>query len=137
MKTPKTPESIHMTDWPKLEKEKIDEKLEEKMKMVSQIVEGGSNIRNKIKIPLRQPLQDMVVVMKEPLNEFSDLIAKQVNVKEVVFGKEPQGKYEELETPKFTLFLNKELTPKLKKDCCQEVVIFFSFFLSQPVDFSF
>ena len=123
MKTPQTPESIHMTDWPKLEKEKIDEKLEENMKMISQIIEGGSNIRNKIKIPLRQPLQDMVVVMKEPLNEFSDLIAKQVNVKEVVFGKEPQGEYEELETPKFTIFLNKELTPKLKKEGVTREVI--------------
>ena len=116
-------ESIHLLNWPGFDESKIDKKLEERMENAALIIEGVSNLRNKVKVNLRQPLSDIIVIMKEPLEELSELIAVQSNVKKVIFGEAPISGYEEYESPNFKVFLNIEITPELKKEGLTREVI--------------
>ncbi len=87
IKDKELPESIHLCDWPKIEKDLINKKLEEKMKAVRVVVAEILAQRAKEGIKVRQPLSKITI--KEKLeNEFIELIKEEVNVKEVLFGKE-------------------------------------------------
>ncbi len=80
------PESIHLCDFPKAEEAMIDEKLEESMEEVLDIVVMGRAARNAANIKNRQPIGTMYVKAPHKLDEyFVDIIADELNVKEVVF----------------------------------------------------
>ena len=80
------PESIHLCDFPKAEETMIDEKLEESMEEVLDIVVMGRAARNAANIKNRQPIGTMYVKAPHKLDEyFVDIIADELNVKEVVF----------------------------------------------------
>jgi len=82
--------SVHLSDYPKPDKKLIDKKLAGKMSEVRQIAAIGLAQRAKAGIKVRQPLEKLVVNNK-PIatdKELADLLAEEVNVKEVVFGKE-------------------------------------------------
>ena len=82
----KAPESIHLCDFPKAEEAMIDEKLEESMEEVLDIVVMGRAARNAANIKNRQPIGTMYVKAPHKLDEyFVDIIADELNVKEVVF----------------------------------------------------
>jgi valyl-tRNA synthetase len=49
-------ESIHLVDWPKSDKKKIDKKLEEEFEVVLKIIESGFAERDKVQIGLKWPL---------------------------------------------------------------------------------
>ena len=80
------PESIHFCDFPELNEEWIDTKLEEDMDHVLQIVVQGRACRNTANIKNRQPIGKMYVKAAFELSDFyKDIIADELNVKEVVF----------------------------------------------------
>ena len=82
----KAPESTHLCDFPKAEEAMIDEKLEESMEEVLDIVVMGRAARNAANIKNRQPIGTMYVKAPHKLDEyFVDIIADELNVKEVVF----------------------------------------------------
>ena len=56
LKTKNMPESIHLCDWPKADKKKIDTELEQKMDNVRNIVSLALAERAAIGIKVRQPL---------------------------------------------------------------------------------
>ena len=83
------PESIHFCDWPKVNKKMIDKTLEEKMKIVREIVNRALAQRAKAGIKVRQPLSSLKVKnYKSEIEGDEDLIGlikKEVNVREIVF----------------------------------------------------
>ena len=80
------PESIHFCDFPEVNEEWIDTKLEEDMDHVLQIVVQGRACRNTANIKNRQPIGKMYVKAAFGLSDFyKDIIADELNVKEVVF----------------------------------------------------
>ncbi|MCK4520685.1 class I tRNA ligase family protein [Candidatus Parcubacteria bacterium] len=98
--------SVHLEDWPKPDKKAIDKKLEEKMKIVREIVAKGLAQRAKAGIKVRQPLALLEVKSKnEKLKrnkELLGLIKDEVNVKKITFDK--------------TFKLDTKITPKLREE---------------------
>jgi isoleucyl-tRNA synthetase len=80
------PESIHLSSYPTYNEAFIHKKLEEDMKEVLEIVVLGRACRNAANIKNRQPIGKMYVKADNTLSEFFiDIIADELNVKEVVF----------------------------------------------------
>jgi isoleucyl-tRNA synthetase len=102
-------ESVHLNRYPSPEKDLIDEKLEEKMKGVREIVNLGLKERARLGIKIRQPLSDFIVdeelgVFKE--KELKDLVREELNVKNFRF---------EVKVPD-KIRLNDEITVELKEE---------------------
>ena len=82
----KAPESIHLCDFPKVKEEWIDKELETQMKQLLDIVVLGRACRNTANIKNRQPIGKMYVKAEGELSDFyKEIIADELNVKEVVF----------------------------------------------------
>ena len=80
------PESIHLCDFPKVEEEHVDKKLEDDMDIVLKAVVMGRACRNTANIKNRQPVNTMFVKAEYELTDFyKDIIADELNVKKVVF----------------------------------------------------
>jgi isoleucyl-tRNA synthetase len=98
------PISVHLENWPKVNEKLIDKKLERKMEKVREIVSLALAERQKAKIKVRQPLNELQTtsywLKKEP--ELIELIKEEVNVKKISFGRK--------------LKLNTKITPELKKE---------------------
>ena len=83
---PTQPESIHLCDFPKVEEEHVDKKLEADMDIVLKAVVMGRACRNTANIKNRQPINTMFVKAEYELTDFyKDIIADELNVKKVVF----------------------------------------------------
>ena len=79
------PESVHLCDFPEVQKQWIDSKLEQDMDEVLKIVVLGRAARNGANLKNRQPLAAMYV-KAEPLESFyQDVIRDELNLKQVVF----------------------------------------------------
>ena len=80
------PESIHLCDFPKVEEEHVDKKLEADMDIVLKAVVMGRACRNTANIKNRQPVNTMFVKAEYELTDFyKNIIADELNVKKVVF----------------------------------------------------
>jgi isoleucyl-tRNA synthetase len=100
----KFPISVHLEKWPKVNENLIDKKLERKMEKVREIVSLALAERQKAKIKVRQPLNELQItnywLKKEP--ELLKLIKDEVNVKKIKFGREFK--------------LDTKITPELKEE---------------------
>ena len=80
------PESIHLCDYPEVQNELIDEKLEADMDNVLKLVVMGRACRNASNIKNRQPIGQMFVKAGFDLPEFyQEIVADELNVKNVKF----------------------------------------------------
>ena len=80
------PESIHLTDFPKVNEEFIDKELEVSMDEVLDIVVLGRAARNSANIKNRQPIGNMYVKAENVLSPFYvEIIEDELNVKAVEF----------------------------------------------------
>ena len=79
------PVSVHMASFPKANKKLIDDKLSADMSSVIKAAELGRAARNKSGLKNRQTLSKVVVAGEFP-EEYSDILADELNVKEVVKG---------------------------------------------------
>ncbi|TKJ40469.1 isoleucine--tRNA ligase [candidate division LCP-89 bacterium B3_LCP] len=79
------PESVHLASWPKAALGTVDEDLAYKMDLVRKIVRSGRDLRQKHQIKVRQPLQDLKVVIPDGdenmLDDLQDLIIDELNIK--------------------------------------------------------
>lgn len=83
-------ESVHLEEYPILNEELLDEKLNIDMEIVRNICSIGLNIRDENRLKVRQPLSKAYVPISDL--EMLDIIKGELNVKEVVFSKdEVQG----------------------------------------------
>ena len=81
------PESIHLCDFPTVNETWIDKDLEADMKELLEIVVLGRACRNTANIKNRQPIGTMYVKAEKKMSEFyTDIIADELNVKEVKFA---------------------------------------------------
>ena len=80
-------ESVHLTEFPKSDKNSIIESLEEEMKMIIASVSLGRAARNKCQIKVRQTLQALYLPekMKPLVERMSELIKEEVNIVEIKY----------------------------------------------------
>ncbi len=78
-------ESVHLTNWPQVDKKLVDENLSQEIDLTRRIVTLGHSIRSTKNIKVRQPLSKVQVAIPEKLKRNFDLdvIAEELNVKEV------------------------------------------------------
>ena len=80
------PESVHLCDFPEYDESMINKELEESMEEILSIVVLGRAARNTANIKNRQPIGKMYVKADNELGDFyKEIIAEELNVKEVVF----------------------------------------------------
>jgi len=102
------PASVHLKDWPKVNKKLINNNLEKKMKKVKEVTALALAERAKASIKVRQPLAKLKI-KNEKLkinDELINLIKDEVNVREVIFDSKIEGDVE----------LDTEITPELKEE---------------------
>lgn len=80
-------ESVHLSDWPKANPDKIDSHTEQRMDLVRTLVGLGRGAREKARIKVRQPLAKVLLDEKyRPLMEdLTPLVQEELNIKKVVF----------------------------------------------------
>jgi len=90
VKIKKMPESVHLCDWPKTSKNKINKDLEEKMNEVRIIVNLALAERIEKKIKVKQPLVSLKIKNQKSIikseEELLNLIKDEVNIKEIIFN---------------------------------------------------
>ena len=81
-------ESVHLHDWPKVNKKMIDKELEKQMQEVQNIVTLGLAQRKEKQIKVRQPLRSVFLgLSNEFLKDLEILVKEELNVKELVYDK--------------------------------------------------
>jgi isoleucyl-tRNA synthetase len=77
--------SVHLTDWPEADVLPADAELVVAMDQVREVCSVASSLRKAKKLRVRLPLQKLTVAVENPrrLEPFTDLIADELNVKEV------------------------------------------------------
>ena len=100
--------SVHLDDWPKVNKKAIDERLNKSMEKTRELASMGLAERAKAGIKVRQPLSKLKVksVKFKVGEELLDLIKDEVNVKEIVFDSKIKKAVE----------LDTKITPELKEE---------------------
>ena len=80
-------ESVHLVDYPTYDENMINDKVEEKMDLVRDLVTLGRASREEAKIKVRQPLSKVIIdgKYKEIIGDLTELIKEELNVKEVQF----------------------------------------------------
>lgn len=87
------PESVHLCDYPAYHPETRDETLESIMEAVQTTVSLGHGLRKEYKLKVRQPLGVAHLASSDPkvlsfLQTQQQLIAEELNVKKVMFGRD-------------------------------------------------
>lgn len=98
-------ESVHLADFPQFDEEKINDKIENRMDLVRDLVTLGRAAREEAKIKVRQPLSKVIIdgKYKKIISDLSDLIIEELNVKEVIFEDD------------LSQFMNFELKPNFRE----------------------
>ncbi|MFI5141655.1 MAG: isoleucine--tRNA ligase, partial [Bacteroidia bacterium] len=86
-------ESIHLSDFPKVDGKLIDKELEERMELAQKISSMILSIRKKENLKVRQPLNKIQIPVldehfQKQIDAVKDLILAEVNVKEIEFVNE-------------------------------------------------
>ncbi|MFN4212536.1 MAG: isoleucine--tRNA ligase [Microgenomates group bacterium] len=84
-------ESIHLTFWPKVEKNLINTSLEEQMKLARKVVEAGHSKRKEKGIKVRMPLAKLELEVDEDCSQITDqvweVVLAELNVKNIIVNK--------------------------------------------------
>ncbi|MCO5259829.1 MAG: isoleucine--tRNA ligase [Crocinitomicaceae bacterium] len=107
--------SVHLADFPQVDKTVINERLETQMEIAQRISSLVLGIRKKERLKVRQPLQKIMVpvlnkTFATDLAHVSDLILSEVNVKELELIEENNGMFVKQIKPNF-----KTIGPKYGK----------------------
>lgn len=80
--------SVHLSDYPVVNKDLIDKKLEEKMDLAIELISCARNVREESKIKVRQPISEVIFESKYKslLKEFEGIIKEELNVKKIVWS---------------------------------------------------
>ncbi|WP_348662826.1 isoleucine--tRNA ligase [Chlamydia vaughanii] len=92
IKTETSAESVHLCDFPHIDLDKVFPDLEQRMGDAREIVGLGHSLRKEHKLKVRQPLANFYIIgPKDRLDElasFEQLIAEELNIKNIVFYRE-------------------------------------------------
>ena len=87
---PTAPDSVHLADWPEADRAAVDEGLRAAMVEVRRLVGLGRQARTEAKVKVRQPLARALVTVpagrREAVAGLLDLVAGELNVKQVRFA---------------------------------------------------
>lgn len=97
-------ESVHLCEW--MEAGETNFEIMEEMQQVRNTVSLGLKERQKIGLPVRQPLSLLKVKTRKIKDEYLELIKDEVNVKEISFDEKLENDIE----------LDSEVTPELKEE---------------------
>ncbi len=77
--------SVHLTDWPSADKDRILPEIETNMVIVQEIIECVISARQESNIKLRWPIPRVIIAYKDEwnLNEFENIILKMTNAKRI------------------------------------------------------
>lgn len=97
-------ESVHLAKFPKCDDKLIDEKIEEKMDLVRDLISLGRNVREEAKIKVRQPISEAILDGKNKniIGDLTELIKEELNVKEIKFADD------------LSVYMNYEVKPNFK-----------------------
>lgn len=97
-------ESVHLARFPKCDDKLIDEKIEEKMDLVRDLISLGRNVREEAKIKVRQPISEAILDGKNKniIGDLTELIKEELNVKEIKFVDD------------LSIYMNYEVKPNFK-----------------------
>src|SRR5207247_7040377 len=82
------PDSIHMTNWPRMDEKWTNKRLEEDMRIVQHITDAAASARQSKKIKLRQPVSTILIVADKPIvrrqfRTLRELLLQQANATDV------------------------------------------------------
>ena len=77
--------SVHLADYPVVDKRYINNKLEIKMDLVRDLISLGRNVREEVKIKVRQPISEVILDGKNEkvIGDLAELIKEELNVKSI------------------------------------------------------
>lgn len=83
-------DSVHLSDFPKVNTDRINVELEEKMDLAQRITSMILAIRKKEKLKVRQPLQKVMIPVssthqQQAISAMEDVIKREVNIKEIEY----------------------------------------------------
>ncbi len=136
------PISVHLTDFPKTDSSFREPIMEKEMAFVQAVVSGGHALRKEHKIKVRQPLGKAHMVSSnsealEALKKMENLIAEELNVKQVIYHQEETAFVELIAKPNFRV-LGKKVGGKM--NAVHKMILMFSqgqlqtLFSGKPVD---
>ncbi|MFH1790209.1 MAG: isoleucine--tRNA ligase [bacterium] len=110
-------ESVHLEEWPLIKEESMDDNVISDMMLVRKMVEMGLSLRSEAGIKVRQPLGKLIINNEQLTKEFLDIIADELNVKNIEIVEKIQVVGDAIlkEEGNLQVSLDIEITPKLKK----------------------
>ena len=117
VKTKDSPESVHLCNWPKVEKKKINKNLEKNMDEVRAVVNLALAERIAKGVKVKQPLS--LLKIRNPKSEIRNkiellnLVKDEINVKEIIFSKNILSEVE----------LDINITPELEEEGIMREII--------------
>jgi len=112
-------ESVHLTDFPTVQAEWIDENLETSMDLAQRICSLIHSLRKTNKIKVRQPLSKILIPVlsektREQIRSVDDLIKSEVNIKSVEYLDDASGVLSKKVKPNFKA-LGPKFGPRMKE----------------------
>ncbi|OGH67037.1 MAG: hypothetical protein A3B90_03225, partial [Candidatus Magasanikbacteria bacterium RIFCSPHIGHO2_02_FULL_41_13] len=108
--------SVHLEMWSEAQTELLNEKVLAEMETVRKLVEMGLSLRSDAKVKVRQVLGSFVVSGIELSAECKNIIAEELNVKEVVGASSEEGEWLEKLDGNLKVSLNIEVSEALKQE---------------------
>ncbi len=119
---PNAIESVHLCEWPEIEENKIDLKLEEEMDLAYKIVKLGRSARNSVNIKNRQPLSEMLISVNYLPEYYENIVRDELNVKKIIHGAD-MSEYVDFEIKPNLPVLGKQygkLIPKIRNEIAKK-----------------
>jgi len=120
--------SIHLFDWPKLNKKQINKKLENDMEIVKKIVDACLAAREKARLKLRWPIKEVIILSEEKIasavNNLREVLLSMCNCKDIqVTTKVPKGDFAEVGFNYGKVLIHKKIDEKLLEEALVREVI--------------
>lgn len=79
--------SVHLSDFPKANLSLVNDRIENRMDLVRDLISLGRNAREEVKIKVRQPISEVLIDGKNKslISDLEDLIKEELNVKKVTY----------------------------------------------------
>ncbi|MBS3057434.1 MAG: isoleucine--tRNA ligase, partial [Candidatus Diapherotrites archaeon] len=119
LRSGKMPESLHLLQFPEINKKLIDLKLEKEFALAKEITQAALALREQNKLKLRWPLLELAIKTKsgKELQKVKKMLEVACNVKKVNETKiEPEGNYARVQAGEMTICLNLNADEKLKEE---------------------
>ncbi|MGD1822571.1 MAG: isoleucine--tRNA ligase [Pleomorphochaeta sp.] len=119
LRTKEMPISVHLCDFPEYDETQRDLALEKQMSLTMKAINMGRSLRSAHSLKTRQPLSKVYLVDRSEedrqiLSSMTDIVAEELNVKEVLIQSDESSLVEYSAKANFKV-LGKQLGPKMKE----------------------